>query len=131
MAITSQLACAYGRRDQQPNIALAEQLAIKSNPDQIDELVDILTSGTKPERHDAIKVVYELAIRRPDLLSGQTEYFIALLATKDNRMLWGILTVLDALTGTIPAPIMQNLNTILDAADRSLPRTKPCPCLQN
>lgn len=117
--IASHLACAFDRRDEQPNIALAEQLANKSNPDQNEELIDLLTSGTKPQRHDTIKVAYELAIRRPELLHKHTRHFVSLLATNNNRMLWGILAVLDALTDADPAAIIQNLDTILDAADRS------------
>lgn len=119
MAIVDQLASSLGHRDEAPNIALAEKLC--ASPDQkiVTELAAITESGTKPLRHDAIKVLYEIGERAPDLIAPHLETFVALLASKDNRMLWGALSAIDTLGKTCPERIMPHLNAILDAADRS------------
>lgn len=115
MGIESRLASAFDRRDEQPNIELAEDLARSGDKEQVAELTALLTEGKKPQRHDAIKTVYELGERRPELLAAH----IGILKGKDNRMLWGAMSGLAALAATCPDEIMAELDLVLDAADRS------------
>lgn len=119
VTIAKRLASALNRNDEQPNIALAEALAKSGDANDIAELADLLTSGAKPIRHDAIKTLYELGERRPDLIAPYLDQLIDLLTTKDNRMLWGTMSALAALAPTHAEPLMPHLNQILDAADRS------------
>lgn len=119
MTIEARLATALERNDEQPNIALAEALARSGNRADIAELAGLLTTGTKPVRHDAIKAFYELGERRPDLISPYLDRLIGLLATKDNRMLWGAMSALAALAPGQAEKLMPHLNQVLDAADRS------------
>lgn len=63
------LASSLGKRNEQPNIAHAEDIVRNNNPGAIDELMGLLKG--KALRQDAIKVLYEIGERRPELI---TEY---------------------------------------------------------
>jgi hypothetical protein len=113
------LSSTLGHRDQAANIALAKTIARTADTDAIEKLVALLKTGTKPLKHDAIKTLYEISTQRPDLLAPHVDHVFPLLASKDNRMIWGSLTLLDSLVHTIPNKLAENLNAILDATDRS------------
>jgi HEAT repeat protein len=118
-AILSQLAGALGRRDEIPNVALAEALAQNPNPDAIAALVAALTTGTVSVQGDAIKVLYELGERKPELITRHTETFVALLATRNNRLQWGIMTALDSLGVVESKRLSTHLKVIVTAAERA------------
>lgn len=119
MTIASRLASALDRRDEQPNIALAEEIAASDDTVAVGELVKILKSGTRALRHDAIKAVYETAERKPELVAPHAEKFIELLNTRDNRMVWGAMSALAAIAEDRAELLMTSIDTILEAADRS------------
>lgn len=116
--IIAQLACASDRRDEQPNIDLAIKLAETGDKAEIDALFEIVQSGTAPQRADAIKAFYELSERRPEVVVHQLDALITLLNTKNNRILWGVMSALAPLAQIAPDQIIPHLNTILDAGDR-------------
>ncbi len=90
MGLPDQLASALDRRDEQPNIELAKQLAKQTElSGEVLELISIVKHGNKPEQHDAIKVLYELADLKPNAFADKLEFVFDLLKTKDNRVLWG------------------------------------------
>jgi len=117
--IADLFAQALGRKDQQPNIDLAKKLAKSGTNDDIIELFEYCKSGKKVQKSDAIKVIYELAQLRPSLVAPYIQNLIDLLATKNNRMIWGILQAINALADENPEVIIKNLNLILQASDRS------------
>lgn len=65
MSIEGELASAKGRRDEAPNIALAEKLTRSRDKRAIAELIRLTSKGTKPQRRDAIKALYEVGERAP------------------------------------------------------------------
>ncbi len=83
--ILSKLASALGQKSEAPNVALAEALAKRPNPEAISALVSALTTGTIAVQGDAIKVLYELGERRPELIAPHLETFVtrSLPATTD------------------------------------------------
>ena len=118
MSVAEKLASALGRNDERPNVALARELAAAPDDAAIAELAGLLTAGDRPVRHDAIKVLYELGERRPELIAPHLDVFVSLLQTRDNRMLWGALSALAALGTTKPHELAARLDAILAAADR-------------
>jgi succinate dehydrogenase flavin-adding protein (antitoxin of CptAB toxin-antitoxin module) len=70
------------------------------------------------------KVLYEIAAITPALLKSQATSFIELLQDKDNRMQWGAMTALSALTNEIPQLLVENLSLILKIADEGSVITK-------
>ncbi len=95
------------------------ELTLSGDAHQIRELVTLATVGKKSQCHDAIKVLYEIGARAPDLIAPHALALIDLLTSNDNRTLWGVLQALDTITATCPEIIMAHLNIILDATDRS------------
>ncbi len=119
MHVVSQLASSLDRRDEEPNIALAEKLASEGDTASIAILVDLLSTGTKALKHDAIKTLYETAERRPELLAPHVDTFLEVLRSKDNRMVWGAMSALAALAAVTPEKLMSEINAILEIADRA------------
>src|ERR1041384_8192194 len=97
MTVADRLAGALDRRDEVPNVALAEELAATSNETGIAELVALVRSGTPRQRNDAMKVLYEVGARSPDLIGTYCPEFIEALGSKTNRQVWGAITALDAM----------------------------------
>lgn len=119
MSLLPRLANALGRNDERPNVELAEALAAKPDKGAIAELVGTLSTGTPAVRSDAIKVLYELGERRPELLDGHAGAFFETLGSRNNRMVWGGLSALAAVATTQAAALAARLPEILAAADRS------------
>ncbi len=117
--ISSYFASSRGHKDQQPNIDLANQLVKNATKSDIVQLLNFCICGTKTQKSDAIKVIYELAKLQEDLLIPHIYTLIKSLEKADNRMIWGILQALSTLTDAAPEIIIKNLNEILAAADRS------------
>lgn len=117
MSVLGRLAGALGRNDERPNVALAEELADAGDVAAIGELVTALSAAPMAVQNDAIKVLYEIGARRPELVAGHAEAFLALLTSKNNRNVWGALQALEAIAATRPKELAKNLDAILSAAD--------------
>lgn len=115
--IESRLAHAMERRDEAPNVLLAEELVREKDEDAIARLVDLAQSGSRPVQNDAIKVLYEIGARSPDLLRPYTQPFLQLIQSRNNRVVWGALTAVAQLARLDTDPIIANLDEITAAAD--------------
>lgn len=117
--ISKYFARALGHADQQPNIDLANRLANNGSKDDVIILLVFFTSGTFAQQSDAIKVLLELAKLNPSLVAPHLQILIDNLPNANNRMIWGILQVINALVDARPEIIMKNLELILSSVDRS------------
>lgn len=112
-----QLASSLGRKDQLPNIVLAEKICKTSDKRTVAELIDMMTHKSSAIRHDAIKVLFETGERSPELIVPYTKDFIKLLDHTDNWMKWGAMTALYVISKTKPDMMASHLTSILDAMD--------------
>lgn len=119
MSVLDRLAGALGRNDEQPNIALAIELAAAGDKITVAELADAIGARSVAVANDAIKVLYEIGGRRPALIAPHVEAFFKALKSRNNRLVWGALSALDTLTAFRPDLIGPRLPEILEAADRS------------
>lgn len=117
MSVLGRLASAVGRNDERPNVELAEALAAAPDAAAVAELVAVLT-GPVAVANDAIKVLYELGVRRPDLVAIHLPAFLALLGSKNNRNVWGALQAVESVTDAAPAAVHAALAAVLAAADK-------------
>ncbi len=124
MSVIQKLASSLGRRDEVPNQQLAEQIASKNDMKAVQELVENLSNKDKNIQSDCIKVLYEIGERKPALISSYAKEFIALLDNKNNRLVWGAMTALDAITLEDPKTMYNDLTKIIDVADRGSVITK-------
>jgi hypothetical protein len=116
MSVLGRLASALGRNDEQPNVELAEALAAAPDAGAVAELVAAL-DGKSAIANDAIKVLYELGERRPELVALYAEEFIDKLGSRNNRLVWGALTAIDTVTAIRADDVIVSLDTVLAAAD--------------
>ena len=92
MNILNQLSSSLGRRDEVPNQQLAQKIVDSNDVKAVEELVNLLQNSKQAIQNDCIKVLYEIGERNPKMISGYCEDFIALLQSKNNRMVWGAMT---------------------------------------
>ncbi|KRA95653.1 hypothetical protein ASD83_18580 [Devosia sp. Root685] len=118
MSVADRLAGALDRRDEEPNVALAEELTASGDKQQIAELVELVRSGTARQRNDAMKVLYEIGARSPDLIGLYCPAFIDALGSGTNRQVWGAMTALDAVAEIRADEIAAELPKVIEAADR-------------
>jgi HEAT repeat protein len=83
------LASSLGRRDEGPNVELAQLIAKIDDMSAVKELVENLSNKKSDVQADCIKVLYEIGDKKPKLISGFAKQFLALLGSKNNRLVWG------------------------------------------
>lgn len=116
MSVLTQLASALNRRDEEPNIALAEKIVTARNAAAVKELAAALSHKKKEIQSDCIKVLYETGYRDASLIAPYRDTFLALLSSKNNRLQWGAMTALDCITPLDPKGMYDQLPQILKAA---------------
>jgi hypothetical protein len=119
MSIAHRLAGKRTPRTEEPNIRLAEDVCAKGDIDAVAELGELLDAGRKKQRHDALKVLYEIGLRKPELVVPQLENLIDQLDGRDNRILWGTIYALSTIAQLAPKQLMGFLPVILAASDRA------------
>jgi hypothetical protein len=118
MSVLDKLASALGRNDERPNVELAEALASKPDKTAIAELAAALSGGTVAQQNDAIKVLYEIGERKPELVAPHAGAFFALLKSKNNRNVWGAMSAIDTIAAVKAKEVAAHLGDILSAADK-------------
>lgn len=116
--IKEELACSLGRRDEEPNIELAQRIAAAKDKAAIKELVTLLSDKKKDVQHDSIKVLYEIGAVEPALIAPYLNDFLSQLKSRNNRMVWGAMTAIDAITHVVPQEVYNALPEILDAGEK-------------
>jgi len=119
MPIAHRLASALKRKDQAPNIELAIDIVEAEDCEATRELAELLATGTKSQRHEALKVLYEIGYREPAMLAPHIELLFDELDSSNNRTLWGAMIALSTLVAANPTRIMKGIDQLMDAAERS------------
>ncbi len=117
MSIIDTLAISLGRRDEVPNKELAGEIVRRNDRKAVEELIAALHGKDKNIQSDCIKVLYEIAEQKPTLIARHVRTFIELLENKNNRLIWGAMTAIDAVTSDQHAAVYGALATLINAAD--------------
>ncbi len=117
-SIAERLSGAMDRRDEAPNIALAEEIAARKDKSAVTELVELVRAGTTRQRNDAMKVLYEIGAREPALIGGHCPVFLEALGSRTNRQVWGAMQALDSVAELRADEIAAELPNIIAAADQ-------------
>jgi hypothetical protein len=83
------IASRLGRNDDEPNIDLAKDLAARMDAKGVAEIAAGLGSKDAAVASDCVKVLYEVGYREPGLIAGYADTFVALLSSRNNRLVWG------------------------------------------
>jgi len=114
--VIDKLASTLGRNDDLPNKALAREIATSDDINSVGELVDLLkTSRDKKIQSDCIKTLYEIGYLNPQLIAGEYKFFLELLRSKNNRLVWGAMIALNVISKVRAEDIYENLADILKA----------------
>ncbi|HUS02911.1 MAG TPA: hypothetical protein VMY77_14335 [Chitinophagaceae bacterium] len=118
MNVIDKLASSLNRRDEVPNQNLARELADKNNTAAIREILKNLTNKNKNIQSDCIKVLYEIAVLKPRLVSEYLNVFLTLIENPNNRLVWGAMMAIDHITLQKPKEVYNALPKIIAAADK-------------
>jgi hypothetical protein len=124
MTVLDKLATSLNRNDEIPNQELAKQIVQENDKKAIKELVSNLNNPNKNIQSDCIKVLYEIGERKPSLIAEYANEFISLLDKNNNRLIWGAMTALDALTIENPTTVYLGLAKIIESANKGSVITK-------
>jgi hypothetical protein len=118
MSILPLLATSLGRGDERPNIELAEAIATHKNSTAVRELMELLNGKDKALKSDALKTLYEVGERAPELIAPFLAQFKNLLTNTDNRMVWGAMCAIDGIASVKPEAVYMVLPQIMAAMDK-------------
>jgi hypothetical protein len=124
MSALEQIAYFLNIRNEKPNQELAKKLADNDDEKGIAEIVEGLSHQEKNIQSDCIKVLYETGYLKPELISAYANEFIALLQSKNNRMVWGGMIALMTIAEISPQPLLQNLDFIIETINKGSVITK-------
>jgi hypothetical protein len=110
------LATSLNRGDDKPNQELADGIIKSNRADWVKELVENLNNKNKSIQSDCIKVLYEIGERgSASMIAPYFKTFGNLLESKNNRLVWGAMYALDAITSISPSDIYSILPAICKA----------------
>jgi hypothetical protein len=118
MSVLSKIAYFQNRRDEVPNKELAKTLAETDDEAGIAELVANLKHKNKSVQSDCLAVLYHVGYVKPHLIADYVEDFLALLKSKNNRLVWGGMIALSTIADLKPNEICANLDTVKQAIDK-------------
>ena len=110
----NQIASALHRKDEAPNVQLADKLAASQNSKGISEIVSGLWMD-KATANDCIKVLYEIGEQNPALIVPHVGEFLNLLKSRNNRLVWGAMTALAHIAGHCPKKVFERWKDVYAA----------------
>jgi hypothetical protein len=117
MTVVERLSSVRGERDNVADIALAEDIVRTKDTAAICELVEHLGAKNARLQGDCIKTLYEVGEREPKLIGKYTDEFALLLTSKNQRLVWGAVTALDACADANPEGVHAHLDAIVKVAN--------------
>ncbi len=118
MSALNQIAFYQDRRDELPNQELARKLTAERDATGIQEIVENLWNKNKNIQSDCIKVLYEIGYIEPELIAGYVEDFLALLKSKNNRMIWGAMIALGTIADRRPHEIWVKIDDVIGTVQK-------------
>lgn len=118
MSVLNKIAFFQNRRDEVPNQQLAKDLVQTENKEGIKEIAQNLQHKNKNVQSDCLKVLYEIGYLKPDLIADYAIDFLALLQSKNNRMVWGAMIALATIADHKPKEIYTKLNDVKTAMEK-------------
>lgn len=117
-SVPNRIAHHRGRRDEVPNQELARELARDKNRAGIREIARNLSNPDANVRSDCVKVLYETGYIDPELISGHTADFLALLSGPSKRLVWGGMIALATVARFESRAIFAHRSVVFDAIER-------------
>ena len=113
--IQVRLAREAGQRDEVANRRLAAEIAGDGDEKAVSALVDLATSAKTRIASDAIKVLGEVASRRPELLTEHVDALAEQVTTRTGAFVWEGMAVLAGVAQVAPDAVGPHLGVISNA----------------
>jgi hypothetical protein len=124
MSVLSKLSSAQGRKDEKPNKELARELVEKSHIDGIQEVAESLQNKDKRVQTDCLSVLEQVGLLDPELIEDYVTYFIELVFSKDNRLVWAAMINLALIADRKPQEIFEHFDEIVEVIGKGSIITK-------
>jgi hypothetical protein len=118
MTVLGQIAYFQYRRDEVPNQELARDLAERRDLAGIREIAENLANENAQIQSDCLKVLYEIGYRDPELIAAYAPAFLALLGSRNNRLVWGGMIALSTIAGIAASDVFEQRALIEQAIER-------------
>jgi len=118
MSVIDRLSSSLGRRDQGPNQELAAELCETRSRADIEEVVANLSNEDRRIQSDCIGVLYEIGYIDPDLIAPYAGDFLALLRSRNNRLVWGAMAALSSIAGRQADQIYEQIDLVLEVIEK-------------
>jgi hypothetical protein len=118
MSVLNRIAFFQNRRDEVPNQQLAKELVQTENKEDIKEIAQNLQHKNKNVQSDCLKMLYEISYLKPDLIADYAPDFLALLHSRNNRMVWGAMIALATIADKKPKEIYAKLDVVKTALEK-------------
>jgi hypothetical protein len=115
VGIVDELASSLGRRDEGPNFRVAEFLADDPDPEALTELVEAFASGAAALASDAAAALQKLAELDPTQVAPHAAAIAGLLASENNRLVWGAATILHGVAIVRPGAVKPHVEALTRA----------------
>jgi hypothetical protein len=115
VGIVDELSSSIGRRDEQPNFWVAEDLADEPDPVGVAELVSLLAGADPDLAADAATALYRLAELDPGQVAPHSAAIAAFLAGPSNRLVWGAMTILRGVAAAHPEAVAPHVGALMRA----------------
>lgn len=126
MTVINLLASSQGLKGNEANISLAEEISKSNNKTAVKELVDNLNNKNKNIQSDCIKTLYETGYLKPELIADYHAVFIKLLTNKNNRLVWGGMIAISAITDLKHKEIFASLDKVMATVEKGSVITIDC-----
>jgi hypothetical protein len=117
MSVIERIAFYRGIRNDIPNQELARELAENQDEQGIREIAGHLWDKNPNVCGDCLKVLYETGYLAPQLIAPFATEFIKLLASKNNRMVWGSMIALSTIAPLKSQELYEARDLIYKAID--------------
>ncbi len=114
MNVIDSLSSSQGEKGNSANLALAKSISNSGNELAVGELASHLNHTEKKIQADCIKVLYEIATIKPELIAPHYEQLLQLLSNKNNRLVWGGMTALAAIVPLKHQELYASMSLIID-----------------
>lgn len=127
MSVINLLSSSLGQKSNDANIALAKKIAATKNHESIKELVHNLNHNKdKKIQSDCIKVIYETAYIKAEMIAEYYSDLINLLTKKNNRLVWGAMIALSKITDFKHKEIFNSFKIIKETVEKGSVITIDC-----
>lgn len=101
-------------RNEEPNKALAQELAKEESIEGIKEIAEYLNDKNKSVASDCLAVLYHIGYEKPALIQDYIDDFLKLLESKNNRMVWGSMIAISTIAPLKPTHIYKHIDLLLE-----------------